>query len=467
MITQGVRGRPIFALPRCRKCGYDLRNMQFMSSEIGNCPECGAPLSAKNGVTFGRWQRRPWLIVIGVALLALPWLAAIPAAYLARRVTPVPMGGPGNVATQTTPALLASLPKSVSQPWEWQELERRMTAGNLTTADVDAAFSALTAQFNAARAAGKQRQPTHWYGSFIKAALTNKGASQPASDALCQAYYGKVPLFTMRKLAREGQPIPIVLNRYESWDLEGMRRVWAITSLIAEDGTKLTAQQLYGKREPLPPEALSGSGRESEYHVGLVHALPAGEHELTFTYDCGVIRDDATLVGIDGKPGMPDKWPAPVARWQAVVKQKVTVVRPGESVVALVTDPAKSPFLSSTIAIEQALTRPSSKGVELVIKWKISNDPDLVAAYHVWAQAGTEKIDFGTLVVGKIKGGQINSYTPSKVIKSLPADLTTVDILLTPDTKAAEQHVGLEEIWGLPLEFKDVTLQRFDVAGAK
>src|SRR5215218_519894 len=110
MITLGVRGRPLFALPRCRKCGYDLRNMQFMSSEIGNCPECGAPLSAKNGVTFGCLQRRPWLIVIGVALLALPWLAAVPAAYIARRVGPaVPMGGPGNVATQTTPALLASL----------------------------------------------------------------------------------------------------------------------------------------------------------------------------------------------------------------------------------------------------------------------------------------------------------------------------------------------------------------------
>ena len=31
LVTLGVRGRPVFALPRCRKCGYDLRNMQFLS----------------------------------------------------------------------------------------------------------------------------------------------------------------------------------------------------------------------------------------------------------------------------------------------------------------------------------------------------------------------------------------------------------------------------------------------------
>ena len=59
LITLGVRGRPVFASPRCRKCGYDLRNMQFMSAEIGACPECGARLSGTDSVTFGRWQRRP------------------------------------------------------------------------------------------------------------------------------------------------------------------------------------------------------------------------------------------------------------------------------------------------------------------------------------------------------------------------------------------------------------------------
>jgi hypothetical protein len=58
LITLGVRGRPIFAAPRCRKCGYDLRNISFASDDVGNCPECGTTLSSPDAVTFGRWRRQ-------------------------------------------------------------------------------------------------------------------------------------------------------------------------------------------------------------------------------------------------------------------------------------------------------------------------------------------------------------------------------------------------------------------------
>ena len=461
LITLGVRGRPVFASPRCRKCGYDLRNMQFMSAEIGACPECGASLSGTDGVTFGRWQRRPKQIVVGVLLLVVPWLAVIPTTFLFRRIAG-PMPGPTGVAAQTTPALLASLPKAMNSPWEWQELERRLTAGNLTTADVDAALAALAARLNANRAAGRKRQPPHWYGNFVAAAMKSQIPSQPAVDALCQAYYDQIPPMTMRKLTREGEPIPVVLNEHEPWDLNGVRRVWAITDIAAENGSKLTAQQRYGPKAPLAPDALSGTGREGNAQVALVHGLPPGEHELTFAYTVGVAPDNTTFVGLDGKPGTPDKWPPTVARWTATVKRKITVVAKDQPLVALVTDPARDPFKSSTISVEQALARPSSHGVELVIKWKVTNEPSPVLAYRVWLRTGAEKINYGTLVAGKLTDGTISSYSSSSVVKSLPPEVTSLDVLLTPDPKAAEQHVGLEEIWGLPLEMKGVTLERFD-----
>ncbi len=128
------------------------------------------------------------------------------------------------------------------------------------------------------------------------------------------------------------------------------------------------------------------------------------------------------------------------------------------------TDPTRDPFLSSKITVEQALARPSSKGVDLVIKW-VTLEPSPVAAYHVWLQAGGEKIDYGTLIVGKLADGTVNSYTSNKTVKSLPADVTTIDVLLTPDPKTAERHMGIEEIWGQPLELKAVTLERFDLKG--
>ncbi len=456
-ITLGLRGRPTFASPRCRKCGYDLRNMQFMSDAIGNCPECGTPLAGPSGVSFGRWERRPRQVVLGVVLLAVPWLAAIPANYIAQR-TRGPMPGPGGLAAQTTPAILAALPKSMNSPWEWQELEARLKAGKLPTTDVDSALAALAGHLNTNRAAGRPRQPLHWVNGFVGAVIANKSASPAAVDALCQAYYGAAPPFTMREVARDGEPIPIVLNQFDPGDLNGMRQCWSITAITAADGTKLAPQQRFNQKGPLTADALSGTGRDGELHAALLHGLPPGEHEITFAYECAVLPDSATFVGLDGKPGTPEKWPATavVTRWKTDVKRKITVVPKDASLVALVTDEARNPFTSSTISVEHALARPASKGVELVIKWKVTGEPSPVAAYHVWLQAGAEKIDYGTLIVGRKGDGTINSFTPRKTVSSL-----------TPDAKAAEHHLDLDEIWGEPLEISGVKLDRFDLGGPR
>src|SRR5215207_5998107 len=77
MIALGIRGRPVFGLPRCAKCGYDLRNVPFASVADGaemKCPECGQTLADPAAVTFGKWQRQPKRIVAGVVVLVAPWL---------------------------------------------------------------------------------------------------------------------------------------------------------------------------------------------------------------------------------------------------------------------------------------------------------------------------------------------------------------------------------------------------------
>ena len=58
LVVVGVRGRPVFQSPTCAKCGYDLRSMNFMSADVGVCPECGANLGVHGAVNFARLQRR-------------------------------------------------------------------------------------------------------------------------------------------------------------------------------------------------------------------------------------------------------------------------------------------------------------------------------------------------------------------------------------------------------------------------
>src|SRR6266496_5872905 len=158
VLTLGVRGRPDLSSPRCARCSYDLRAVSFMSEQsAGVCPECGAQLSESGAVSFGKWRRQPRLVIGGLTLIALPvlvglGLGAMPRSRSAAMVAAV---GPANRSSQPTSAILASLPKSINAPWDWQELDRRLRAGSLSAADVSSAVGILITQLQADRAAGR------------------------------------------------------------------------------------------------------------------------------------------------------------------------------------------------------------------------------------------------------------------------------------------------------------------------
>ena len=61
--TLGWRGRRILTTPRCSKCDHDLRRPDAVWE---HCPECGVDLENGARVTFGRFERRPMMIVAGV-----------------------------------------------------------------------------------------------------------------------------------------------------------------------------------------------------------------------------------------------------------------------------------------------------------------------------------------------------------------------------------------------------------------
>jgi hypothetical protein len=468
LITLGVRGLPIFSAPRCRRCGYDLRTIHFTSDDVGNCPECGNALSSPDAVTYGRWRRQPKKIVWGVVLVAVPWLVGLTMMFVVRnRMTTAVATGPGALPSQSTSALLAALPANLNAPWHWQELERRLKANQLAPADVDVAFAVLAASLNADRAAGKTRQPLHWCGSFIATALTTKSVSQTKVDALCQAYYGMEPPIKMRDRARTGQAVQLVLNAHEPWDIEGFQRCWALSDIMLDGSTKVSIKQRYNQQDVLAGDALSGTGRDGEFEAALPRDLSPGEHEVVFTYEVGIVPQSATFRGIDGKPGTPDKWPQTVSRWQAVVKRKITITPKDQSPLTIITDPARDPFKSATLTVEEALVRPATGGVELALNWKLKGNVDPAASYQVFVQAGTERIDFGKMVFGSYGGGTMRSMPDRKRLNSLPPDVRSIDVILTPDPARAEEFIEFKEVWGLPLELKDIPLQRFDVEPSK
>src|SRR5690606_234110 len=72
LIVRGLLGVQLFTEPRCMKCGYDLRKTRFEDEGSRGCPECGADLNQPKAVKFGKRQRKPKLIVAGLAVGVLP-----------------------------------------------------------------------------------------------------------------------------------------------------------------------------------------------------------------------------------------------------------------------------------------------------------------------------------------------------------------------------------------------------------
>jgi hypothetical protein len=147
-----------------------------------------------------------------------------------------------------------------------------------------------------------------------------------------------------------------------------------------------------------------------------------------------------------------------------VVKKKITIVPKDRSLLNVVTDPAASPFNTGSIVIEHALARATSKGGELVIKFNTKGALTPLVSYHVWLQAGDQKIDYGTLVAGtQPPNHSYGSYTATKTVKELSPDVKTLDILFEVDEKPAERFTAIERIWGKPHQIKGVKLERFDL----
>ena len=435
-----------------------------MSPEPKCCPECGSDLNAPNAATFGRHHKRPRMMMVGGVMICLGVLLPIAAAFV---LTQFRGGSTGN-PNRSTAAILAGLPGTLNTPWDWNELDNRLRAGKLSRQEVDQAITILTADLTQQRAAGKPQSPLPWSGTFLERAMSLNQVASPKLAALCQAFYGPGPEITLSSIVRAGQPLKFEANcNGVPWTLAQTRLVWVLTRVSGEDGSALRLRRESDLPAASKPDQFSGRAHDYWGDALADHALSPGEHELSFILDVGAVPSSATLRGLDGKPGTADKWPTPVATWQTVIKKNIRVVGKDEPVIALVTDPALDPFRSNALSISEAVVRPASRGSQLVLKWKDFPVPTVPLSYQVTLVAGSQRIAYGSYLTAAIGRSSTGSITDQATIPSLPADVTTVDLICTPDPKNAERIIGIDRIWGRPFEIKNIPLLRYDLTPAE
>ena len=473
LLTLGIRGRATFSSPTCTKCGYDLRAANFMTDQPGACPECGADLSGAKAVSFGRYERSRNKIITGACLLLLPFVG-----YFVLRLAPrggVAMAGPSAIPSQSTAQILAGLPAMADQPWSWRELENRLKTGKLNTAELDTALSVLLQDIQAKRATNASPQPLHWSNDFVKAAMASGTLSAQRKQELAEAFFAILLQVQTPKAVRAGKPMELAITAHAPWDLGGQVPIWALRDVkIGQRTLRVQRRDAAPVDIKLPSEELSGNNVGQYLELKALGLDEEGDQELLLVFDVGAVDQSTTLRGKDGRPGLKSQWPNPMTTWEVTVQKKIRVVPADQAAVQLATDPSHDPQRSTTSLVKQALVRKATGGIEVVVEWDTANRPCPPMAGHVKATAGDRPLDLGPLVWGTLNFNTVTRNwggNPSRSTwkaASLPADVKSLSLTVIPDPLVAEQLLGLDTIWGKPIEIKDIPLQRFDIeAGQK
>ncbi len=276
-IYRGIRGVAVLSDPKCAKCGYDLR---WVDPKVNvTCPECGGDLKARHAVRFGERQRQPRYIVLGLAVMLLPF-----ALVFALRFSMVSGRQRISPATLTNPAIVARLSTTADEPWDWQELERRYSQGKLTNQEAAAAVDALI-KYLPTRPGGSNR-PLHWADKFLSVADAGGAISNEQLARLAVAFYGQ-PTIRMRPRVHPDTPLKFGIEPGSSWPLLGMRAIRALRRVTLDDGQELIVYEPYGTdSRPIAHDRLSQAGGMSIAGKLLLEANP-GKHQITFELDEG------------------------------------------------------------------------------------------------------------------------------------------------------------------------------------
>lgn len=201
LLALGFRGRRVSDAPHCR-CGFELSGITLPESHgpgsaSAVCPECGKALAAKGQIREGRRARRPALIGIGAAMLALG--LAVPITLVAT--------GPGKWYAYAPDWLLVKLLDADDSPGPAvaTEIAARAGAGTFSASSWTALERALLS-----RQADLSRS---WSPALGK--LLEDRALRPDSPKELRETYLRNTLrfkFAVRQRIAIGDPLPMTLE---------------------------------------------------------------------------------------------------------------------------------------------------------------------------------------------------------------------------------------------------------------
>jgi hypothetical protein len=441
LFLRGWRGTPVLSSPRCGRCGYDLR---WVNPETQpNCPECGQDLQAPGTVDFGKWRRRPRLMI------AAGCLAFVPLAFVAGNVVMGLLGYRWS-DMRSNRQIAAKLASTADQPWDWQVLEKRYRAGTLSNGEAGQAIDQLITFLSAKP--GGYRQPLPWADSFFRMADAKGAISDEQFGRLAAAFYGPAPLIAARDRISAGDRLDFQVKYGDAWNLPGLNLVKAVRR-VTLGGQECPVFTEYQPRKPAQPDELSNTG-VWPITGSLIATVPPGRHEVAFEIDIGLMP--AVNGGTGGKPGQARRWKQARYRWSKTVACPLEVLPAGTATVTPVTDASLDP--SDALKVKAVATF-GSAGKSTITIHITSAGMRVPGAFFVQVAVGPTKTPAGNCFLDAAR-------QQMRVAVEVPTpgpEVTSVTVSLDPDLRAAERQPGVRQTWGKPIVFASVPLDRQDL----
>lgn len=248
--------------------------------------------------------RRPGLVAWGVCLLLTPVVIQVTASMF------WPLRDPLRVLSNQR-LIVMRLPQRVEEPWVWNELERRLAAGNLSQPEVDSALSQLVAHMTTTRPQG-WHSSLPWQSDFIKAAIAAKMISEATFFALCDAFFGPQPVVRpVLRIFEDENRFALNFefgNPFSDYSGLGVELLYQVTGATVNGA----------------PVQVKGNNSRRNWSGVVTTDLQPGEHEITLEIECAYV-DGKSFTAMSPQSIPIEQWPKALKRWKLKVPVPVKV----------------------------------------------------------------------------------------------------------------------------------------------
>jgi hypothetical protein len=332
-------------------------------------------------------------------------------------------------------------------PLAWQELERRAKAGELKSAEATRLLDGLTECMKRKH----PQQPLGWMAGILRE-LGKPGLVQETQVlAFLYAFYGEPFLEPLPRL-REGEGhLHLTCHWSSDWnekpfDLVLLNQLRSITI----DGEAIEPLQLYPK-----------DWRSRRFDAELrLPALAPGKHALRCEIVSALIRE-SDLTGLAQDATAAD-WPPFRQAWTRIAQAELAVYAQDAVIVGLTNDPALYPLAADAPSTARIVVQRKGDGITATVLLKTSDTAPI--SFKVTLRIAGQAYECGSILSVPIKNGHASGANDTSVgLKPVDLQVSTGEVVLRPDPRAAEPFAGVDRIWGTEIVLTNVPITRHDL----